>query len=71
MKAGPPPKRPAAASPSRGRHQRPGKAGSAVPRAKSIGLLLPALVLAAALAGCAGKPRAPDGQMDAHDSLDR
>jgi hypothetical protein len=66
---GSPPKRPAAASPSRGRHQRPGRAGSAVPRAKT--LLLPALMLAAVLAGCAAKPRAPDWQMDAHDSLDR
>jgi hypothetical protein len=72
MKIGSPPKQPAAASPSRGRHQRPGKAGSAVPRAKSVGLLLPALMFAAALlAGCAGKPRAPDWQMDAHDSLER
>ena len=30
MRNGSPPKRPTAASPSRGRHQRPGKAGSAV-----------------------------------------
>lgn len=29
-----PPKRPAAASPSRGRHQRPGKAGSAAAACK-------------------------------------
>ncbi len=55
----PPPKRPAAASPSRGRHQRPGKAGSAVARVGrdlfvalclALGLLsrLPAVPAAAA-----------------------
>jgi len=30
-----------------------------------------AVAALALLAGCAGKPRAPDWQMDAHDSLDR
>jgi hypothetical protein len=30
-----------------------------------------ALIVLALLAGCASKPRAPDWQMDAHDSLDR
>jgi len=73
---GPPPKRPAAASPkgtpenraaisrgprSRGRHQRPGKAGSAV--AATLVLML--------LAGCGSKPRQPDWLVNADGAQDR
>jgi hypothetical protein len=58
----PPPKRPAAASPSRGRHQRPGKAGSAAAIALSIVLML---------AACGSKPRQPDWLVNADGAQDR
>ena len=57
----PPPKRPAGASPSRGRHQRPGKAGSAV--AAGLALLL--------LVACGSKPRQPDWLVNADSGQDR
>lgn len=56
-----PSKPPAAASCSRGRHQRPGKAGSAV--AAGLAVLL--------MAGCGNKPRQPDWLVNADGSQDR
>jgi hypothetical protein len=41
------------------------------PPPKTTGILLQALVIGALLAGCGNKPRAPDWQMNAHDSLER
>ncbi len=58
----PPPKRPAAASPSKGRHQRPGRAGSAVTAGLALVLLLSA---------CGSKPRQPDWLMNADGAQDR
>jgi hypothetical protein len=59
----PPPKRPMAASPSRGRHQRPGKAGSAVAAGLALAVML--------LAGCGSKPRQPDWLVNADGAQDR
>jgi hypothetical protein len=61
VKESPPPTRPAAASPAKGRQRRPGKAGSAV----AAGLA--ALVLA----GCGSKPRQPDWLVNADGAQDR
>jgi hypothetical protein len=58
---GPPPKRPLAASPSRGRPQRPGKAGCAA--ALALALLL--------VGGCGNKPRQPDWLVNADGAQDR
>jgi hypothetical protein len=57
----PPPKRPAAAAPASRRHQRTGKAGSA----------LAALLIVLALAGCGNKPRQPDWLVNADGAQDR
>ena len=48
----------------------PRSAFGASPPAKTVGFL-PALVVAALLAGCGNQPRTPDWQMNAHDGLER
>ena len=65
MKTGSPPKRPAAASPSRGRHQWPGKAGSTV----ALGCAV--VCVAALVSACGSKPRQPDWLVNADGAQDR
>ena len=62
----PPPMRPVAASPSRGQHQRTGRAGSAVFARVALGL-----AIASSIAACSSTPPQPDWKLNAQGSLER
>ena len=63
---GPPPMRPSAASPSRGQHQRTGKAGSAV-----FAWVISGLTAVVSTTGCSSSPPQPDWKLNAQGALER